>query len=109
MTRLPKNMVQGRWAYQLGVLHAALDRLAELDEQWRHARDNLPTTAQPGTPMFDEALAEHHAEMWSYLDDWATHGKAIREINAATQKAPSPPAPNPAPTLAPGKQPATRK
>ncbi|WP_254792952.1 hypothetical protein, partial [Streptomyces sp. CC77] len=93
--RLPERSVQGRWVYQLGVLRDALDRLDELHEQWLEARDALPSTAEPGTPAYDDALAEHHAESWSYLEDWATHGKALREINSAARKAPSPLAPTP--------------
>ncbi|MER5346747.1 hypothetical protein ABT030_41975 [Streptomyces mirabilis] len=89
LAQLPENTVQSRWVYQLGVLHAALDRLDELHEQWLVTRDALPATANPGTADFDDALAEHHAESWSYLDDWATHGKALREINTAAHKAPS--------------------
>ncbi|MGW7363971.1 hypothetical protein ACWGI8_11195 [Streptomyces sp. NPDC054841] len=82
--------MQSRWVYQLGVLRDALDRLDELHEQWLQARDALPATAKPGKADFDDALAEHHAESWSYLDDWATHGKALREINSAARKARSP-------------------
>ncbi|MEU5116989.1 hypothetical protein AB0G64_36550 [Streptomyces longwoodensis] len=93
---LPENTVQSRWVYQLGVLHAALDRLDELHEQWLQTRDALPATAKPGTPDFDDSLAEYHAESWSYLDDWATHGKALREINSAARRARSPLAPIPA-------------
>ncbi|WP_413115457.1 hypothetical protein ACK1X7_20255 [Streptomyces sp. CY1] len=78
--------MQSRWVYQLGVLHTALDRLDELHEQWLATRDALPATAKPGTADFDDALAEHHAESWSYLDDWATHGKALREINTVARK-----------------------
>ncbi|MFJ6709055.1 MULTISPECIES: hypothetical protein [unclassified Streptomyces] len=90
LARLPTNLMQTRWVYQLGVLHTAFDRLGELHEQWLLARDALPAGAAPGTPDFDDALAEHHAESWSYLDDWATHGHALREINTAARKAPSP-------------------
>ncbi|MFC9131395.1 hypothetical protein ACFT4A_31780 [Streptomyces sp. NPDC057099] len=90
LAQLPKKSVQSRWVYQLGVLRYALDRLDALHEQWLITRDALPATAKPGTPAFDDALAGHHAESWSYLDDWATHGKAIREINTAARNAPSP-------------------
>ncbi|MEU0844031.1 hypothetical protein ABZ370_31770 [Streptomyces sp. NPDC005962] len=107
LAQLPENTVQSRWTYQLGVLHTALDRLDELHEQWLATRDALPATAKPGTTDFDDALAEHHAESWSYLDDWATHGKALREINSAARKTRSPLAPIPAP--APVRRTATRK
>lgn len=107
LTRLPEHTVQSRWGYQLGVLHTALDRLEELHEQWLLTRDGLPAAAQPGTADFDDALAEHHAESWSYLDDWTTHGTALREINTAARKAHSPLIPTPAP--APARRTAARK
>ncbi|MFD3415310.1 hypothetical protein [Streptomyces cyaneofuscatus] len=97
LTRLSETTVQGRWVYQLGVLRNALDQLDELHEQWLTTRDALPANAEAGTADFDDALAEHHAESWSYLDDWATHGKAVREINAWARTARSPLAPAPAP------------
>ncbi|MDX3855626.1 hypothetical protein [Streptomyces sp. AK02-01A] len=100
LAHLAENTVQGRWVYQLGVLRDALDRLDELHEQWLATRDALTTTAKPGTADFDDALAEHHAESWSYLDDRATHGKALREINTAARKARSPLAPTPVPAPA---------
>jgi hypothetical protein len=108
LTHLPANTVQNRWIYQLGVLQAALDRLDELHYQWLATLDVLPATAKPGTPDFDDALAEHHAESWSCLDDWATHGQALREINTA-RTAPSPPAPTPAPAPATGRRTPARK
>ncbi|MEU4486686.1 hypothetical protein AB0H94_17670 [Streptomyces purpurascens] len=107
LTQLPENTVQSRWVYQLGVLRDALDRLDELHEQWLATRDTLPAGAKPGTPVFDDALAEHHAESWSYLEDWATHGKALREINSAARKARSPLASMPA--LAPFRRHAAHK
>ncbi|MGW3835110.1 hypothetical protein [Streptomyces microflavus] len=100
LIQLPKNTVQGRWIYQLGVLRDALDRLDELHEEWQSTRDALATTSKPGTPDYDDALAEHHAESWSCLDDWATHGKAIQEINTAARKSRSPLAPAPVPATA---------
>ncbi|MGW1609785.1 hypothetical protein ACWCQZ_10360 [Streptomyces sp. NPDC002285] len=97
LAQLPEYTVQSRWVYQLGVLHAGLDRLDELHNRWLQTRDALPATAKPGTADFDDALAEHHAELWSYLDDWATHGKALREINSVARNVRSPLAPIPAP------------
>ncbi|MFF7476775.1 hypothetical protein [Streptomyces sp. NPDC008092] len=107
LTQLPKNTVQSRWVYQLGVLGDALDRLDELHERWLTTRDALPTAAKPGTTEFDNAFAEHHAESWSYLDDWATHGTALREINTSAPKAPSLLAP--ASALAPVRRTLARK
>jgi hypothetical protein len=106
LTLLPENTVQNRWVYQLGVLRHALDRLDALHEQWLATRDALPAGAKPGTTEFDEALAGHHAESWRYLDDWASHGKTLREINTAARNARSPLAPIPA--LAPFRRRAAR-
>ncbi|MFF3501136.1 hypothetical protein [Streptomyces sp. NPDC003247] len=86
--------------YQLGVLHAALDQLDALHDQWQATRDSLPAHAKPGTPAYDDALAEHHAECWSHLDDWAAHGHALAEIHTAARRAPSPLAPPPTTTAA---------
>ncbi|MCP3821385.1 hypothetical protein NLX86_25800 [Streptomyces sp. A3M-1-3] len=98
---LPAHAVQNRWGYQLGVLYAALDRLDALHQEWLETRDSLPADARPGTAAFADALAEHHAESWSYLDDWATHGQAIGDINSAAPQAPSPLAPPPTVTAVP--------
>ncbi|MFD8847596.1 hypothetical protein [Streptomyces sp. NPDC059604] len=110
LAHLPATAVQSRWIYQVGVLHTALDRLDDLHEQWLETQDGLPT-AKPGNPAFDDALAEHHAESWSYLGDWAAHGHILREINSAARKAPSPlaPAPAAAPATAPGRRIPARK
>ncbi|MFC9856257.1 MULTISPECIES: hypothetical protein [unclassified Streptomyces] len=107
LTQLPENTVQSRWVYQVGVLRDALDRLDELQQQWLTSRDALPATATVGTADFDDALAEHHAESWSYLDDWATHGSAVQEVNTAARKARSPLALVPA--TAPARRTAARK
>ncbi|MFP8903939.1 hypothetical protein [Streptomyces atacamensis] len=93
--------MQHRWGYQLSVLRSALDRLDTLHAQWLQTRDSLPAGAQPGTPVFDDALAEHHAEAWSHLDDWATHSQAIRDIHEAARYSPSPLTPPPTATAAP--------
>jgi hypothetical protein len=82
---VPADHAQTRWVHQLGVLRDALDRLDALAEEWLAAQDNLPA----GSEAFETALAEHHAECWSYLDDWATHGHVIGEINTAVKRAPS--------------------
>ncbi|GGZ40436.1 hypothetical protein [Streptomyces poonensis] len=87
--------MQTRWVYQLGVLRGAIEKLDALHEEWLRTRDSLPADAKPGTPAFDDALAAHYAECWSYLDDWAIHGHALQEINAAARHAPSPLAPHP--------------
>ncbi|WP_258037958.1 MULTISPECIES: hypothetical protein [unclassified Streptomyces] len=106
---LPATAVQNRWVYQLGVLQTTLDRLDELHEQWLETRDSLPANAKPGTPVFDDALAEHHAESWSYLDDWACHSQALREINSTARDIPSPLAPPPTTVPAPGRRTPVRR
>ncbi|MGW4345341.1 hypothetical protein ACWEL8_09715 [Streptomyces sp. NPDC004690] len=93
---IPAGLAQDRWIHQLDALRAALDQLDALHETWSATRDNLPAEARPGTPVFDSVLAAHHAECWSYLDDWAVHGHIISEINTAARHAPSPLAPPPA-------------
>lgn len=111
LARLPAHAVQSRWVYQLGVLHSALDGLEALAEQWLETQDSLPGNAQPGSAAFDHALAEHHAESWSYLDDWGSHGHTLREINTAARHAPSPlaPAPSTTPAIAPARTHSVRK
>ena len=99
LRNIPPNKTQNRWGYQLSVLNTALDRLDALDEDWQETRDILPSG--PGTPLFDDALADHHTESWSYLDDWATHGYVLIDINSAARHTPSPLAPPPTATAAP--------
>ncbi|MFJ6017253.1 hypothetical protein [Streptomyces sp. NPDC092952] len=103
LVRLPANTAQSRWVYQLGVLRSALDQLDELRDEWLENSSTL----RPGTAEFDNALALHQAESWSYLDDWASHGHALREINTAARGAPS--SLTPAPALAPVRRTAARK
>ncbi|MGA5556175.1 hypothetical protein [Streptomyces lavendulocolor] len=98
LAQLPSHAVQSRWVWQLGVLQDALDRLDVLQEEWRQTRDSLAADACPGTPAYDDALAEYHAEAWSYLDDWASHGQAVLDINTAARHAPSTLAPPPTAT-----------
>ncbi|MFG3038089.1 hypothetical protein ACGFYZ_14380 [Streptomyces sp. NPDC048330] len=88
LTALPARSVQDRWVWQLGTLHNALERLESLHAEWLQTHDTLPSDARPGTDIYDGALADYHAEAWSYLDDWATHGRAILDIHAAALKAP---------------------
>ncbi|PZG72868.1 hypothetical protein C1I97_37900 [Streptomyces sp. NTH33] len=101
LAQLPARAVQTRWAWQLGTLRDAFDRLDALHQQWRQTRVDLPLTARPGTPAYDDVLADHDAEAWSYLDDWATHGHAVIGINTAAGSAPSPLAPPPTAKPAP--------
>uniref|UniRef100_A0AAU2ABU7 Uncharacterized protein n=1 Tax=Streptomyces sp. NBC_00093 TaxID=2975649 RepID=A0AAU2ABU7_9ACTN len=101
LTVLPARAVQNRWVWQLGVLHDALDRLDALHDEWVQTLNGLPAEARPGTEVLDDALAVHHAEAWAYLDDWAAHGHAIRDIHTAARHAPSVLAPKPTTTAAP--------
>ncbi len=101
LARLPAQAVQARWAWQLSTLRDALDRLDTLHQEWQQTRAALPLTARPGTPAYDEALADHDAEAWSYLDDWATHGHIVIDINTTVRTTPSTPAPQPTAKPAP--------
>lgn len=85
------------WPGQLTILEEALRRLDALDKQWRQTMALLPEGAGAGTGAYDDALDEHHAECWSYLNDWACNGRAILDIQAATRRAgrPQPKRPQP--------------
>jgi hypothetical protein len=99
---LPAGTVQSRWAWQLTDLQDALDHLDTLHKKWLTTLDSLPLNAGPGTPAFDKARAAHLAEAEAPLNEWATHGHAIREINKAARSASSgfPPRPAAAPARA---------
>ncbi|MFD5656181.1 hypothetical protein [Streptomyces hirsutus] len=101
LAQLPARAVQPRWAWQLGTLRDALDRLGILHQEWQQTCADLPLTARPGTPTYDDALADHDAEAWGYLDDWATHGHAVIDINTTARSTRShlapPPTAKPAP------------
>ncbi|WP_406357248.1 hypothetical protein OHB56_32910 [Streptomyces sp. NBC_01635] len=99
LAQLPARALQPRWAWQLGTLRDALDRLDTLHQEWQQTCADLPLTALPGTPTYDDALADHDAEAWSYLDDWATHGHAVIDITTTARSTPSPLAPTAKPTL----------
>ncbi|MFC9464370.1 hypothetical protein [Streptomyces coelicoflavus] len=87
LQRLPPHLTRDTWRGQLTILEQALHRLDAMDSQWIQTRAQLPADAQPGTEQYVDALDEHHAECWSYLDDWACHGQAILDIHAATRRA----------------------
>ncbi|MEW1599431.1 hypothetical protein [Streptomyces sp. NPDC093808] len=87
LQHLPADLTRDSWPGQLTILEEALCRLDALDAQWRQTRAQLPEDAGPSTETYVDALDEHHAECWSYLDDWACHGRAILAIQAATRRA----------------------
>ncbi|MFK0121163.1 hypothetical protein [Streptomyces sp. NPDC090994] len=105
LPQLPATSVQSRWVYQLGVLRDALDHLDALRQDWLSTRDSFPVGTGPGTPSYDDALADYHAESWSYLRDWADQGHTLTEIHRAARHT-SPPAPRP--TAAPLPAPASK-
>ncbi|MEU1149426.1 hypothetical protein ACFYO9_38410 [Streptomyces sp. NPDC005863] len=80
--------IQSRWPWQLSVLDHALGQLGALQREWLETRDALPPSARPGSFAYDDALAERNEEAWSYLDDWASHGRVLLEIQAAVQDLP---------------------
>ncbi|AJC55081.1 hypothetical protein [Streptomyces sp. 769] len=84
LQQLNSRHIQPQWVWQLSTLSTALSKLAELERAWLDTLASLPPSARPGTPEWDDAVAERNAEAWSYLDDWASHSKALLEIQAAT-------------------------
>ncbi|WP_405928117.1 hypothetical protein OG554_05360 [Streptomyces griseus] len=104
LASLPTSTVQPRWGYQIGVLRDSLDQLDALEQKWTRTVDGLAPGEGPGTPSFEAALAEHHAESWSSFEEWMTHAPAVLEINTAARHGSSPlaPAPVAAPAPAPG-------
>ncbi|MCX2923611.1 hypothetical protein [Streptomyces sp. NEAU-W12] len=91
LQHLPAHFTRDSWPGQLTILEEALSHLDTLDAQWHQTRAQLPEDAGPGSEAYVDALDAHHAESWSYLDDWACHGRAILDIQAATRRAPSRP------------------
>ncbi|KOV35685.1 hypothetical protein ADK58_02990 [Streptomyces sp. XY152] len=89
LQHLPAHLTRDSWPGQLTILEEALSHLDALDAQWRQTRAQLPEGAGPGSEAYVDALDAHHAECWSYLDDWACHGRAILDIQAAARQAPS--------------------
>ncbi|MEV7205410.1 MULTISPECIES: hypothetical protein [unclassified Streptomyces] len=88
LQHLPAHLTRDSWPGQLTILEKALSHLDALDAQWRQTRAQLPEGTGPGSDAYVDALDEHHAECWSYLDDWACHGRVIQ---AAARRAPSRP------------------
>ncbi|WP_055469722.1 hypothetical protein [Streptomyces ardesiacus] len=87
LQRLPAHLTRASWPGQLTILEEALSHLDALEAQWSQTRGQLPEDARPGTEAYVDALDEHHAECWSYLDDWACHGRVILNIQAAARRA----------------------
>ncbi|MFJ2739693.1 hypothetical protein ACIO3O_08490 [Streptomyces sp. NPDC087440] len=86
MADLPRHAVQNRWTWQLDTLSDALEHLDELHDEWLKTVDALPADASPGTPAYEDTLAEYHAEAWTYLEDWLSHGYIVREIHTASRR-----------------------
>ncbi|MFE0138217.1 hypothetical protein ACFWY6_42740 [Streptomyces sp. NPDC059037] len=42
--------------------------------------------ARPGMKVYDEPLAESHAEAWYHLDQWAIHGEVLFAVNALAER-----------------------
>ncbi|WP_328486050.1 hypothetical protein [Streptomyces zaomyceticus] len=80
--------VEPRWAWQLGELTRALEQLETLQSRHvevREARRSLPPVPQE---QFVDSVAKRNEEAWSYLDTWATQGRALLDIHAVALKAP---------------------
>ncbi|MFE2587743.1 hypothetical protein ACFXDD_02080 [Streptomyces anthocyanicus] len=87
LQHLPAQLTRDSWPGQLTILEEALSHLDTLDARWQETRAQLSEGTGPGSAAYVDALDEHHAECWSYLDDWACHGRAILDIQAATHRA----------------------
>ncbi|GAA5205012.1 hypothetical protein [Streptomyces thinghirensis] len=91
LQHLPAHLTRDSWPGQLTILEEALSHLDALDARWQETRAQLPEGTGPGSAAYVDALDEHHAECWSYLDDWACHGRVVLDIQAAARQAPSRP------------------
>ncbi|WP_329539286.1 hypothetical protein [Streptomyces sp. NBC_01358] len=75
-----------RFAWQVRELHEATECLYAVYDDWLTVRAALPESARPGTPAYEEPLAESYAEAWPYLDQWAIHGQALFAVNALAEQ-----------------------
>ncbi|MFC9582063.1 hypothetical protein ACFVJ8_04330 [Streptomyces yangpuensis] len=96
--RIPVSSVQQRWAWQLGQLRDALDRIEATRTEYRKLLTAHPHASREARHA---AVDARNAEAWNALYSWSVHGRAVLEIRAATVRAagpriaatPPPPAP----------------
>lgn len=87
LQHLPAHLTRDKWPGQLTIMEEALRHLDALDARWRQTHAQPSEDAGPGTEAYADALDKHRAECWSYLDDWARHGRVILDIKAAARRA----------------------
>ncbi|MCX5302879.1 hypothetical protein OG304_05375 [Streptomyces sp. NBC_00160] len=96
--RVPISSVQQRWAWQLGQLRDALDRIEATRTEYRKLLTAHPHASREARHA---AVDARNAEAWNALYSWSVHGRAVLEIRTATVRAagpriaatPPPPAP----------------
>ncbi|MCF3178693.1 hypothetical protein IPZ70_01825 [Streptomyces polychromogenes] len=99
LQRLPERSVHHRWAWQVGALRTAQERIGALQNEWLQLRATLPQSVRPGTEEYDGPLAGRNAEAWHYLGEWALHGQAVLDIHSALRRSQSRPATAPVAAL----------
>ncbi|MCY0933840.1 hypothetical protein [Streptomyces sp. H34-S4] len=102
LQKLPERSVHHRWAWQIGSLRTAQERIGALQSEWLELRATLPESARPGVEEYDGPLAERNAEAWHYLDEWSLHGQVLLDIHSALRRSQSRPATAPV-TALPGR------
>ncbi|MFD8980475.1 hypothetical protein [Streptomyces sp. NPDC059564] len=92
LRKIPERSVHHRWAWQIGALRIAQERIGALQSEWLALRATLPQSARPGVEEYDGPCAERNAEAWHYLDEWSLHGQAVLDIDNALRRNQSRPA-----------------
>ncbi|MGW6393097.1 hypothetical protein ACWFR1_21890 [Streptomyces sp. NPDC055103] len=80
--------IEPRWAWQLSELRGALEQLETLQIERAEVREARRTSPPVSQEEFVDSVAERNEEAWSYLDTWATQGRALLDIHAVALKAP---------------------
>ncbi|MFI1013119.1 hypothetical protein [Streptomyces sp. NPDC020965] len=88
--RVPSDVSQPRWGWQLGVLTAVAHQLDALSASAEQALSDLPPGAGPGSDAYGAVIAERNAAAWPRLEEWVLHAPAVVGIRAATAGADRP-------------------
>ncbi|MFD4829152.1 hypothetical protein ACFWPV_04735 [Streptomyces uncialis] len=97
--RLPCDVMQPRWGWQLSVLTAATHHLDTIGTSAEQALSDLPPGAGPGSDAYDAVLAARNSAAWPLLEEWALHAPAVVGIRAATVRTDRPRLTTSAPAL----------
>ncbi|MCM1969454.1 hypothetical protein [Streptomyces sp. G1] len=98
--RIPVSSVAQRWAWQLGQLRDALDRIEATGTEYRKLLTAHPHASSEARHA---AVDARNAEAWNALYSWSVHGRAVLEILTTAVRAaagprlaatPPPPAPS---------------